>query len=156
MRQFRRYLPQLEGIRKGKGGHYYVVGPVTPARLARIREQIAARQSTQRKRGGETRRIYRPATSRKAGILTIEGIMVEFGSWRRRVDLEEMDVESLDRLMDIIDPVLDLHEAACKRWDALEPHKLRRRPSRAGAIATSQIVIGKSARAAIFPAANRD
>ena len=41
-RQFRRYLASgiISGVRRGKRGRFVVVGPVTPKRIAEIKQKI--------------------------------------------------------------------------------------------------------------------
>ena len=56
------------------------------------------------------------APTRRAGVLTIEGIMAEFDLWRKNIDLEEMDGETLLRLAEMLEPASKLHHAARMAW----------------------------------------
>jgi len=112
IRQFRRHLPKIEGVKKGKGGHYYICGPVTADRINRIRTQIEKLMRQPAKRWKSRAQIGNP--SRKAGVLTIEGIMVDLGLWLRTVDVTAMDSDTLAQLLTVLQPISDTYLVAAR------------------------------------------
>jgi len=54
-------------------------------------------------------------TGRKAGVLTVEGIMAEFDIWRKKVDLGAMDAETLGRLVAQLKPAWEIYQEAAER-----------------------------------------
>ena len=99
----------LPGIQPGKGGHYFIAGPVTNYRVQKIRRVIQEQQRTQKQRSGETRKhaIKGPANSRAAGVATIEGVRALFDIWLRQVgdDWTKWDAKRQALLMDEIMPI---------------------------------------------------
>lgn len=116
MRQFRRYFPHLDGVVRGKRGHYRVVGPVTEARLQRIRDNVAKLGRT------KSRRPRPPSTNprragRTAGVVTIEGILAQFDLWRRRIDLAAIGDDALIALEREFGAVVDFYDALGSELD---------------------------------------
>jgi hypothetical protein len=86
-RQFRRYMANriITGIRRGKRGHYVVVGPVTPKRIAEIQRRVLHFRCGP----GRKRLKYIPPVPLKSRAfrdvtfsrVNLAGALTEFGWW---------------------------------------------------------------------------
>ncbi|HEY5706313.1 MAG TPA: hypothetical protein VIS96_12130 [Terrimicrobiaceae bacterium] len=130
-RQFRRYLAlnALDGIARTKGGHYYVVGPVTPERIERIRNTVF---SLKRRPGRPPPRpSNRPKFSGSGGIATIEGVRGLFDLWANQVagkwkawpaDKQERlfkeikPIYEMGQWLKANNPILKLDDESLKKW----------------------------------------
>lgn len=91
-RQFRRYITGrlIPGVVRRKRGHYVVVGPVTPARIARIRENIIKFRC---KPGRKKLRYFPPVGNEKETLFSgrfppwnLYTSMISFEWWLNKCD----------------------------------------------------------------------
>lgn len=140
-RQFRRYLAGglIPGVVRGKGGHYAVKGPVTPARIARIKERILkfrGRPGRKKLRNIVPVNITnRKRTDVKFPGFTLGGSMIEFQWWMNQCDPLDSwtDAEKRNVLGELVVPAAvalrladDLKEEII-RWDGTKGQLARLR-----------------------------
>jgi len=88
-RQFRRYLAShiIPGVVTSKGGHYAIVGPVTPRRLINIRRRISRfRCRPGRKKLKYVAPIGKDPNDVKFSRLNLHRSMIEFAWWMDNCD----------------------------------------------------------------------
>jgi hypothetical protein len=131
-RQFRRYMAAgiIPGVKCGKRGRYVILGPVTPARIARTKERIRKFRG----RSGRKRLRYIPPAAQtkfrrrqdfRFRRLNLSGILIEFGRWMDQSDPVDMwsDEKKKDVLRELLPAVIvairlanDLN-VALPEWD---------------------------------------
>jgi hypothetical protein len=102
-RQFRRYLASgiVPGVVRRKGGHFAVVGPITPKRIATIKDLILKFQlAAGRKRLGYLPPVHdkrRGLTDVRFSRLNLARIIIEFGWWMNQCEPLKMWTDTKKR-----------------------------------------------------------
>ena len=91
-RQFRRYLAGgiIPGVKRGKGGRFVIVGPVTPARIATIKCRLRKfRCAPGRRRLKHVAPVHLKGNkfvNVRFSRLNLAGILIEFVWWMNQCD----------------------------------------------------------------------